>query len=217
LDDAPHNRESRPRIPIIGRLTVFELVGFIGVILGAVFGVLGIVAFSPLLKDISAPGSGGGAQMLLAMFVFPALFVSGALALSGCVGFVLLLRAVKARLDGRTSGPQALGPARTDLRALKQPMEILTISFIIQILCIFLPAFVSVTSFEFNIGIGLTTIVAGLVFLVCLGMLAARLGRNWILWVVLTILTPPFGPLIAYFMMRKAVRDAVGMSNNSAT
>lgn len=217
LANAPHDREVKGGIPIIGRLTALELLGFIGLALAAVFGVLGIVALSPLLKEISAPGSGGGAQMILAMFVFPALFALGSLALSGCIGFVLLLRGVKARLDGRGTRLPVVGSSPIDVSTLKGPMEILTISIIVQVACVVLPSLISATTFELGVLIGLVTVAAGLVFLVCLGMLAARLGRNWILWVVLTVITPPFGLFVAYFMMRKAVKDATSTSNTSAT
>jgi hypothetical protein len=50
--------------------------------------------------------------------------------------------------------------------------------------------------------------VAGLAFYIALGQLAARLGKSWILWVGLSIITAPVGPFIAYLMMRVNIADA---------
>jgi hypothetical protein len=47
---------------------------------------------------------------------------------------------------------------------------------------------------------------SGLAYYVVLGMLADHLGRNWIVWVGLTLLTKPVGPFIAYLMMRDRVK-----------
>jgi hypothetical protein len=47
---------------------------------------------------------------------------------------------------------------------------------------------------------------SGLAYYVVLGMLADHLGRNWILWVGLTLVTKPVGPFIAYLMMRDRVK-----------
>jgi hypothetical protein len=49
---------------------------------------------------------------------------------------------------------------------------------------------------------------SGLAYYVVLGMLADHLGRNWIVWVGLTLITKPVGPFIAYLMMRDRVKYA---------
>jgi hypothetical protein len=51
--------------------------------------------------------------------------------------------------------------------------------------------------------------VGSLIFYVFLGMLARRLGKSWILWVGLTIITKPIGTIVAYLMMRDYVKAGV--------
>lgn len=52
----------------------------------------------------------------------------------------------------------------------------------------------------------LLAIVSGSIpFYICLGVLAKRLGRSWVTWVGLTVITKPIGPFVAYFKMRNLV------------
>lgn len=213
LEDTGRAMEPKPYIPIIGRLTAWEFLGFIGAVIAALLGIVGVLVLSPMLKEISAPGSGGGAQMLLAMFVFPALFVSGSFILNGIVGFILLLWSANNRIKGRVPSPPSLDII--GVQTLARTMQLLTVTLTVQMLCIVFPLVIP-WSFAFNTAVTFTGIAAGLVFLVCLGLLAARLRKNWGLWVFLTIVTPPFGPFVAYFLMRKAVADSLGASRISA-
>jgi hypothetical protein len=47
---------------------------------------------------------------------------------------------------------------------------------------------------------------SGVAYYVVLGMLADHLGRSWVVWVGLTLITKPVGPFIAYLMMRDRVK-----------
>jgi hypothetical protein len=51
-------------------------------------------------------------------------------------------------------------------------------------------------------------IVAGPVWIISLGMIAHRLGRRWLVWVGLSIITSPFGPLFIYLVMRGHINAA---------
>ena len=214
LDNGRHSEKCRGGIPIVGRLTVLELLGFVGLIVAAAFGALEFLSLWPLLEKISAPGSGGAAQMLLAMLVFPLIFAFGSVVVSGIIGFILLLGRVKARLAGRNRR-SPIPALALDPGALRLPMQVLTASLVVQVLGGFLPSFLSTTSIHFNVAFALVIMAAGLVFLIHLGILAARLRRNWAVWVILTAITPPFGPFVAYFMMRKAIKDEVGRDTSA--
>jgi len=50
-------------------------------------------------------------------------------------------------------------------------------------------------------------------FYISLGLLAKRLGRSWIVWVGLTIITKPIGMFVAYFMMNQKVTEALASRN----
>ena len=189
----------RGGIPVIGRLTVPELLGFIGLILAAAGSLWEVVW---LLGEHPEPAP-------LAMFVIPAALAFGSILVSSCIGFALLLRRVRARLEGRSAHPAL--PPHIDVNVLKRLTDALTASMVVQAASMVIPLLARTMTPEFAVVVLLAIVASGLVFLVCLGMLAARLGRNWILWVVLTMLTP-FGPFIAYFLMRKIVKDAIGTS-----
>jgi hypothetical protein len=206
MDETPLPQQQAQRIPVIGRLTALELLCFVGVILMAAAGTTVIAGLWPELETISAPGSGGGAQMILAMFVLPAMFVAGLLAVGGCVGFALLLVAVRSRLE-RQSGRSA-APVAIDVRTLDQPLHALTASLAAEISCLLVPMILTNKSIALVFFSALLTSVAGLVFLVSLAMLASRLGKNPAWWLILTLLVFPFGPFIAYFLMYQAVKDA---------
>ena len=46
-------------------------------------------------------------------------------------------------------------------------------------------------------------------FYISLGILAARLGKSWIVWVGLTIIAKPIGTIVAYFRMRLLVNEQI--------
>jgi hypothetical protein len=55
--------------------------------------------------------------------------------------------------------------------------------------------------------VGLAT-VAGWTWVVLLGVIAHRLGRSWVIWVGLSIITSPVGPLVAYVLMLGHISSA---------
>ena len=62
-----------------------------------------------------------------------------------------------------------------------------------------------------------TTILAGALFYVYLGVLAARLERSVLVWVGLTFITKPIGPIVAYFRMRRLVQNALARRPQDAS
>jgi hypothetical protein len=92
-------------------------------------------------------------------------------------------------------------------------MKVLTVSFLLEIagvaLLILLPNSSSRDLSPVDITCIFLLVGAGVAFYIALGMLAARLGKSWILWVGLTIITKPIGSIIAYFLMRQRVKDAI--------
>lgn len=51
--------------------------------------------------------------------------------------------------------------------------------------------------------------LAGVAFWISLGTLARRLGRSVIIWVGLTFITSPIGPVVSYFWMRSLAKNAI--------
>ena len=51
-------------------------------------------------------------------------------------------------------------------------------------------------------------VVAGTVYFVSLGILAKRTGGNWVVWVGLSILSFPLGPVVAYFLMWRRINTS---------
>ena len=54
----------------------------------------------------------------------------------------------------------------------------------------------------------LLMLAAGPVWYVSLGMVAHRLGRRWLVWVGLSFITSPIGPLVIYPLMLSHIRAA---------
>src|SRR5262245_11376220 len=70
---------------------------------------------------------------------------------------------------------------------------------------------VGVVAPQNNKAIGTLAIVfvlAGPVWYVSLGMIAHRLGRRWLLWVLLAFFTSPIGPLVIFPLMLGHIRTA---------
>lgn len=199
MDDRP----APGGIPVIGRLRPLEFAGFAGLVLAAALSVWEIALLWPELDRVAAPGSGGGAQMVLAMVVYPALFFFASIVVSCAAGFAVLLGRVRRRLQGRAEVP----PEAVDPATLGRHSDALTASLIVQVVCMVLPLFAGKMSVGAAAALLFTIVASGVAFLVSLGVLAKRLGRNWKLWVGLTVITP-FGPFIAYFMMRKLLKRA---------
>lgn len=57
-------------------------------------------------------------------------------------------------------------------------------------------------------------IVSGFAFYLALGVLASRLGRSWIVWVGMSMITNPIGPIVAYVRMRQLVENATGVATS---
>ena len=168
-------------IPIIGRLRPLELAGFVG---------LALAAGASVFEALAEP-------------VFPALLVYASMALSSGIAFAVLLVRVRRRLQGYAEPP----PAPIDPAALGRHSDAMTASLVVQAVCTLLPLFLDEITPGAAAALLFTILASGTVFLVSLGILAARLGRSWKLWVGLTVITP-FGPFIAYFMMRKLLKQA---------
>ena len=64
----------------------------------------------------------------------------------------------------------------------------------------------SISSFAALLAI--ISIIAGPVWYISLGMIAKRLGRRWFVWVGLSIITPPIGPIVIFPLMLAHVRAA---------
>lgn len=202
--DSPHNEPRPGGIPVIGRLTVMELLGFVGCISSVAVGAFGCLYLAPLLRDIWAPGSGGGAQMIMAMVFIPVVLGCIAMIISGSIGFLALQRSYKARIEGRLPAPLQ-NSSSADIGTIRTWMNILTATLIIQIGCLFLMT----STPPINYINALVTVCANLVFLIYLGKLAARLGKYWPVWVILTFLTSVAGSIIAYSMIRTAVKETI--------
>ena len=115
-------------------------------------------------------------------------------------------------------------------RELKSLMQILTWSFVTAVtscaLLVVLGILIAPASGEpskepsllegicLSVG-GLVVYVTGLSFYICLGILAKRLSRSWIVWVGLTIITTPIGQFVAYFRMRHLVNSAIQAPSGS--
>jgi hypothetical protein len=208
-------------IPIIGRLTPWELAGFLGLAALVALAALFLEITLPMGKEISAPGSGGFAQMLLFMVVYmPMLMLSASMFFSATIGFVLLLIKVRNRLGAPVVAlAPKTRPSAAEVERLVQRMAILTGTFVILLVCNYLPLLLSASgvlkSDSLLTVLGAAGMAASVAFLTCLGMLASQLGRKWAVWVVLTIVTPPFGPIFAYILMRGTVKQAIGSAGNA--
>jgi hypothetical protein len=194
--DAMPDTPARGGIPIIGRLTVMELLGFIGLVLAAAASLWEIAWLLGEQREPAPPG----------MYIVPALAAFGSILLSSSIGFALLLNRVKRRLAGHAVPQLPAGPI--DVSAMRRLADAMTASMIVQLVCMILPLFATTMSVGLAAAFLFTIVAAGIVFLVCLGVLASRLGKSWVLWVGMTVITP-FGPFIAYFLMRKLVRKAI--------
>lgn len=75
---------------------------------------------------------------------------------------------------------------------------------------LFLPQWVQIdlarvlTEFATLLPIGFLTL-----FYISLGLLATVLHRSWITWVGVSVMTTPLGGTVAYFVIRRHVRDTI--------
>ena len=87
-------------------------------------------------------------------------------------------------------------------------------------------SFVAVVIFAFNkplvAALGPTAFVAwivlifsGISFYVFLGILAVRLKRSPIVWIGISFVFSPIGPFVAYYDMRRLVREVLKASKNA--
>lgn len=97
------------------------------------------------------------------------------------------------------------------MNCLNTPMRNLTWSFLLSVLCVVAVVAQSEISKSYPLPAWLfllilsVLLIAGIVYYVSLGILAKRLGKSWITWIGLTVITKPFGPVVAYFLMRRLV------------
>ena len=94
------------------------------------------------------------------------------------------------------------------------PMKWLTISFVgtlVGVVILYVVAF----SFPSESDTGMTLLmlvfvvltVTSWTFLICLGKIAKRTGRSWIVWCGLVFITSPIGWLVAYPLIRSKVQN----------
>ena len=82
----------------IGRLTLAELVVMLLLAASTAFGVWMALALLPIMKEIPSPGSGGGAQMLVAIVFGPAFLTFAVMAIASPIVFILVYRHAAARI-----------------------------------------------------------------------------------------------------------------------
>lgn len=70
-------------------MRVIAVLGFLASPLILLLGIWGVMAFWPYIPEIFAPGSGGGAQMVVAIFVVPMFLACVAATIGGAVGMLL--------------------------------------------------------------------------------------------------------------------------------
>ncbi len=99
---------------------------------------------------------------------------------------------------------------------LSRPLHYLDGSFVVSVISIILLLLVSREGLaEQEAGLGAILLVyavvwlAGVAFWISLGTLARRLGRSVIIWVGLTFITSPIGPIVSYFFMRSLATSAI--------
>lgn len=100
-------------------------------------------------------------------------------------------------------------PILVSRQSLRRLLHVMTISYAAVIATFFLLALAPTATDPLKpfgalaiVGIGMT------VFWISLGTLAQRLGRSWIVWVGLTLLTKPIGPVVACIRMKILVDRA---------
>lgn len=64
---------------------------------------------------------------------------------------------------------------------------------------------------------GLLAAAGVLGFFICLGIVAANLGASWIRWVIITLITVPVGPFVAYYTIRSLVLHALALNGTPET
>lgn len=84
-----------------GRPTKGDIIGLLFCAISAIAGGIAYQALSPTLKDIARPGSGGSAQMIVAMFAYPAAFVTFIFIAFGTLGFLVLSISITRKVFGR--------------------------------------------------------------------------------------------------------------------
>jgi hypothetical protein len=101
------NSETATGIPIVGRLTPLELAGFVLLILLSAVGTYLFVDLIPIIGSVASPGSGGGAQMIVAMVFGPFMLLAGSMAIGGAAGFVVLVIFARKRIRRRIESQNA--------------------------------------------------------------------------------------------------------------
>ena len=117
--------------------------------------------------------------------------------------------------------PNQMQGASMDTQRLDRLLTALTVSFLVElattVLFVVLVSASSSEPFSPILAVCLLgMVVAGLAFYILLGSLASRMGKSWIVWVGLTIITKPIGSFVAYFMIRQRVKTAIDTNVENA-
>lgn len=192
---------------IIKRLTLSEALGFIALMLLILLSVAGLAAFLPMYEEVRNPsGSGAAAQMFVGMFfVYPGLLLYGLVGVSAAIGLGILARGVSLRLTGRQPPPTVV-PA-SERASLHRLMNVFNATFAVYVVALVLYVFGG-GSAATRMVLFLASFCAAIVFLIYLAKVARLIGKNATVWVLLTLITQPFGIVVAYTMMRSAVKNA---------
>jgi len=96
---------------------------------------------------------------------------------------------------------------------ISMPLRMMTWSVIVSIGCYLILIIIGVIApskeiTPLEVILILLSVAAGLTFYISIGTLAAQIGRSWIIWVGLPIITAPIGPIIAFFWMRNLAKKA---------
>jgi hypothetical protein len=59
-------------------------------------------------------------------------------------------------------------------------------------------------------------VVAGFAWYITLGMIAHRLGRRWLVWIGISFITAPIGPLVVYPLMLSHIKAAHGTQSTTS-
>jgi len=92
---------------------------------------------------------------------------------------------------------------------LEKPLKNLTFSLITSILSMVLLIIFIEASNVLVFTLLIVMLLTSLLFYINLGILAKKMGRSWIVWVGLTFITKPIGPIVSFFWIRSLVKTTL--------
>lgn len=98
-----------------------------------------------------------------------------------------------------------------ELKRLEKPMKALTFCFatsIVSMLLLFI--FIDASDDGLSFIFLAVMLITSLFFYINLGILTKRMGRSWIVWVGLTFITKPIGPIVSFFWIRSLIKQYSG-------